>query len=59
MVKLLSLPLLALLTLGLIAADRPGLPPAHTDRKIEGWTIRVDDRLLNHESAAQGERPCS
>ena len=54
--KLLSLPLLALLTLGLIAADRPGLPLAHTEKRIEGWTIRVDDRLLKNESAAQGER---
>ena len=54
--KLLALPLLVLLTLGLIAADRPGLPQAHTDRKIEGWTIRVDDRLLKNEAAAQGER---
>jgi hypothetical protein len=54
--KLLALPLLILLTLGLIAADRPGLPQAHTDRKIEGWTIRVDDRLLKNEAAAQGER---
>ncbi len=54
--KLLSLPLLVLLTLGLIAADRPGLPEAHTDKRIEGWTIRVDDRLLKNASAAQGER---
>lgn len=54
--KLLSLPLLALLTLGLIAADRPGLPIDHTEKRIEGWTIRVDDRLLKNESAAQGER---
>lgn len=55
--KLLALPLLVLLTLGLIAADRPGLPQAHTDRKIEGWTIRVDDRLLKNEAAAaEGEQ---
>jgi hypothetical protein len=54
--KRLALPLLLLLTLGLIAADRPGLPQAHTDRKIEGWTIRVDDRLLKNEAAAQGDR---
>ena len=54
--KRLALPLLLLLTLGLIAADRPGLPQAHTDRKIEGWTIRVDDRLLKNEAVAQGDR---
>jgi hypothetical protein len=54
--KLPALSLLALLTLSLFAAERPGLPPAHTDQKIEGWTIRVDNRLLAKESAAQGER---
>ena len=54
--KLLSLPLLALLTLSLIAADRPGLPSAHTGKRLDGWTIQVDDRLLRKESAAQGER---
>ena len=50
--KLLSLPLLALLTLSLIAADRPGLPSAHTGKRLDGWTIQVDDRLLRKESAA-------
>jgi len=54
--KLPALSLLACLTLSLLAAGRPGLPPAHTDQKIEGWTIRVDNRLLATESAAQGER---
>ncbi len=24
----------------------PAKPTSHTDRKIEGWTVRVDDRLL-------------
>ena len=24
----------------------PAKPTAHTDRKIEGWTVRLDDRLL-------------
>ncbi len=31
-------------------------PNAHTRRDVEGWTVRVDDRLLNGESAALGER---
>ncbi len=32
------------------------LPTAHTTRIIEGWTVRVDNRLLNGDSAALGER---
>ena len=32
------------------------LPTAHTPRRIEGWTVRVDDRLLAGEGAAIGER---
>ena len=28
----------------------------HTTRDIEGWTVRVDDRLLKGEGAALGER---
>jgi hypothetical protein len=28
------------------AADKPLLPTAHTTRNLEGWTVRVDDRLL-------------
>ena len=42
------------------AADEPAklppLPTSHTDRQIEGWTIRVDDRLLKGDGAAVGER---
>ena len=34
----------------------PAKPTAHTDRKLEGWTIRVDDRLLNGPDAALGTR---
>ncbi len=33
----------------------PPIPHAHTVRKIEGWNVRVDDRLLAGEGAAQGE----
>ena len=32
------------------------LPTAHTTRNIEGWTVRVDDRLLKGEHAAAGVR---
>ena len=35
---------------------KPGVPSAHTNRSIEGWTVRVDDRLLNGDGAATGER---
>ena len=31
-------------------------PTAHTDRKLEGWTIRVDDRLLKGPDEALGAR---
>ncbi len=43
----------------LSAADeprKPALPTAHTTRNIEGWTVRVDDRLLRGDGAALGER---
>jgi len=46
---------LALVSLAL-AADKPALPTAHTTRNIEGWNVRMDDRLLKGESAALGER---
>ena len=50
---------MSLLTAPVMAADAPPLPPlpaSHTVRQIEGWTVRVDDRLLAGEGAAQGER---
>ena len=38
------------------AAKVPALPAAHTTRNIEGWSIRVDDRLLKGNGSALGER---
>jgi hypothetical protein len=38
------------------AAEEKPLPAAHTTRDIEGWTVRVDDRLLSGDDAAVGER---
>jgi hypothetical protein len=38
------------------AAERIPLPTAHTTRNIEGWTVRVDERLLHGDGAAVGER---
>ena len=37
-------------------AGPPALPTACTTRNIEGWNIRIDDRLLKGAGAAQGER---
>ena len=34
----------------------PPLPASHTERQIEGWSVRVDDRLLEGEGAALGDR---
>src|SRR5687767_11207696 len=34
----------------------PPLPTSHTTRQIEGWTVRVDDRLLEGTGAASGDR---
>ncbi len=34
----------------------PSKPASHTDRKLEGWTIRVDDRLLSGPDEALGTR---
>ena len=38
------------------AAEPRVLPVAHTTRDIEGWNVRVDDRLLAGEASAIGER---
>lgn len=37
------------------AADTPQ-PTSHTDRKVEGWTIRVDDRLLKGPDTELGAK---
>lgn len=38
------------------AKDAPALPDKHTIRDVEGWTVRIDDRLLSGEYAEKGER---
>jgi hypothetical protein len=48
--------LLTLLCVRAFAAEPRSIPNAHTTRDVEGWTVRVDDRLLKGESAALGER---
>jgi hypothetical protein len=37
-------------------AEAPALPTAYTVQSIEGWKVRVDDRLLHGEKAPLGER---
>lgn len=52
---------LVLIVLGLAGtisfADdaKPPKPDSHTERNIEGWIVRVDDRLLSEPNAALGE----
>ena len=46
----------AVVILATSAAERPALPTAHTTRNVEGWSVRVDDRLLTGTNAALGER---
>lgn len=50
------LPIFGLLSAVACAAESPALPAAHTTRNIEGWNVRVDDRLLQGDGAAVGER---
>ena len=54
--KTILLTLLACLCVGAFAEEKAPLPTAHTTRDIEGWSVRVDDRLLHGENAAAGER---
>ena len=56
MTRFLTLLAASLLTLTAFAAEKPPIPTAHTTRDIEGWTVRVDDRLLKGEGAELGER---
>jgi len=48
--------LFAFLCLSAFSGEKTPLPTAHTTRNIEGWNVRVDDRLLQGEGAAVGER---
>lgn len=47
---------LTLLSLPAFSAEKKPLPTAHSSRNLDGWTVRVDDRLLKGEHAARGER---
>jgi hypothetical protein len=48
--------IVALLAAPTVAAAKQPLPTAHTTCKIEGWNVRVDDRLLKGEDSALGAR---
>lgn len=47
---------LALPTSKVFSKDGPALPSKHTIRDVEGWTVRVDDRLLDDKHKEKGER---
>ena len=54
--KYLTLSLLAALCGGLFAAEKPAIPTAHTTQDLEGWKVRVDQRLLEGEAKPVGDR---
>ena len=54
--KSLLLPILCILSAGTSATEPRALPALHTTRDIEGWSVRVDDRLLHGDGAAVGGR---
>ena len=54
--KTILIPLLTLLCFRAFAAEKTPIPTAFTTRNIEGWNVRVDDRLLKGDGAALGER---
>ena len=54
--KRILITLITLLSAHAFADEKPALPTAHATRNIEGWNVRVDDRLLHGDGAALGER---
>lgn len=48
--------LIFVLCLSALALKSHSIPTAHTTREIEGWSVRIDERLLNGELAELGER---
>ena len=54
--KTFLVPLLTLLCVRVFAAEKAPIPTAHTTRNIEGWNVRVDERLLKGDGAMVGER---
>ncbi len=54
--KAILVPIITLCSLAAFAVEKAGLPTAYTDRNIEGWNVRIDNRLLAGESAPVGEQ---
>lgn len=54
-----SLFLMMLLPVACLQAEEKPKPTSHTERKLEGWTVRVDDRLLSGDGANQGTQALS
>ena len=54
--KTILITVLCILGAAVFAAEKTPIPTAYTNRNIEGWKVRVDDRLLQGDSAALGER---
>ena len=54
--KSILFPIFSLCCTAAFAAEKPALPTAYTSRNIEGWNVRIDDRLLKDEGATLGER---
>lgn len=55
--KPLALPLFAAIVCGIaFAVEKPATPKAHTTCDLEGWNVRVDQRLLEGEGKAVGDR---
>ena len=54
--KSILIPFLALWSSTAFAGEKLALPTAYTNHEIEGWKVRIDDRLLKDEGAALGKR---
>jgi hypothetical protein len=52
--KAILIPILALYGSFACAAEKPGLPNDYTTRNIEGWNVRIDNRLISGSSAVLG-----
>ncbi|MCX6978815.1 MAG: hypothetical protein NTX04_12975 [Verrucomicrobia bacterium] len=50
------IPLLSLLSFHALTAEKTPIPTAYTTQQIEGWNVRIDNRLLKGESAPIGDR---
>lgn len=54
--KIITILLLLFSVIHAFAVDKTPLPTLYTNRILEGWTIRVDNRLLQGETAVLGEK---